>query len=635
MPAMSEHSTTTRPLLGERYRLVREIASGGMATVFRALDEVLEREVAVKVLHRHLAADPVFLDRFLREARAAAALSHPNVVAVYDWGEDEDDAYLVMELVDGPSLRDVLRERGRLDPPEAAAVLAPAARGIAAAHTRGLVHRDVKPENILVSAEGVVKVTDFGLARATAATTQTFAPGSLVGSPHYLAPEAVREENLGPASDVYSLGIVLYECLVGAPPFEEGSAYATAMRHTTDTVPPPSTHVEVPTAIDEVIGRATASAPTDRYRHAGEFEQALRDSVPTGEVPLPAGSTTMVIPAHRVDTEIPGPARIPAKNTARPPHKRQPPGDQGREGSATPVRRRRRGRGVLLALVALTVLGGALLLAWSTLIAPVTDVPEVVGMDEAAAASELVAAGFDPQVSEEVHTRDAPAGQVLGQDPSGSARLGTAVSLTVSAGPRPVTVPEVDGEAEEDALAALTEAGLVPNVTRSHDEQVAEGTVLRTDPAGGSQALDGAEVEVVVSAGPAPIDVPDVRGMSQRDAVESLRELGLEAVVTAEVFSDDVAAGRVVTQDPPVGRSLFRGDTVQLTVSKGPQPVTMPEVRGMERDEAVAELEALGLTVQVRETQGFFRPSGTVADQDPKPGTSVPRGERVTIFVWR
>ncbi|MDQ3931235.1 MAG: protein kinase, partial [Actinomycetota bacterium] len=242
MRSVSNGPSRTATLLGDRYRLLREIARGGMATVFQAIDEVLERDVAMKLLHRHLAADPVFLDRFLREARAAAALSHPNVVSVYDWGEDDDggQAYLVMEFVNGPSLRDLLRSRGRLMPAEAAAVLAPAAAGIAAAHARGLVHRDVKPENILVSSDGAVKVTDFGLARAAAATTQTFAPGAIVGSPHYLAPESVRDERLDARADVYALGVVLYECLVGRPPFEAETPVATALRHTTEAVPPPS-----------------------------------------------------------------------------------------------------------------------------------------------------------------------------------------------------------------------------------------------------------------------------------------------------------------------------------------------------------------------------------------------------------
>jgi eukaryotic-like serine/threonine-protein kinase len=674
MPPVSDHHTTsTRSLLGGRYRLIRAIARGGMATVYRARDEVLEREVAVKVLHPDLADDRLFVDRFLREARAAAALAHPNVVAVYDWGEDGEDSYLVMERVDGPSLRSVLNERGRLHAAEAAAVLAPVSRGIAAAHARGIVHRDVKPENILISADGIVKVTDFGLARAASVTTRTFAPGSLVGSPHYLSPEAVRDDPLSPASDVYALGIVLYELVVGRPPFEAESPYATAVRHTRERVPAPSAQVDVPPEVDAIVAQATQPEPVDRYVDADGFAAALRAALPPGELPaLDDDHRTLIIPPNSSETLIP--RRVTRRSPAPPPppppeeaatpesttamapatevapmpsevpdaggHDEGPPVDavdEDEDAGAPPARRgRRRARLLLIVLLILGALAGGAFLAWSTLVAPVVDIPEVVGSDVGDAASELRAAGFDPVVSDRVEYRlDVPEGQVLAQDPTGEARIGTPVTLLVSAGPRPVEIPDVVGDPEGESVATLEALGLEVTTDSTHDEDVPAGTVLSTDPEAGAESREGETVAVVVSAGPRPIEVPDVRGQGRDQAAANLQELGLEPTVVSEAYHESAPEGSVIGQSPGPGEVLHRGDAVELTVSLGPEPFEMPDVRGSERDDAVGALEELGLEVEVREVRGLFRTSGEVAEQEPEPETTVRRGQRVTIYVWR
>jgi eukaryotic-like serine/threonine-protein kinase len=639
-----------------------------MATVFHGHDRVLERDVAVKVLHRHLADDPALLDRFLREARAAAALTHPNVVAVYDWGEDGEDAYLVMEHVDGPSLRDVLRRRGRLGPAETAAIIAPAARGLAAAHGRGLVHRDVKPENILIDPDGSVKVTDFGLARAAAATTQTFAPGSLVGSPHYIPPEAVNDDVVDARADVYSLGIVMYECVVGRPPFDASNAMATAVQHTQQRVPPPSRAVPgLPEALDAIVLQATAPRPQDRFEDAAALEAAIRSAVPPGMLPG-AGTTarqTVVIPPERTETVVPpaGPARtermggrvVPAPApmfdatdeadvaTTAVQASATLAADSDEDGPPTgppagSVARPRRRRGVARAVGVLLVLGAiaaGAALAWSMLIAPVTEVPDVRGDDLTVAEQRLREAGLDPVVNERVHRTDIPEGQVISQGPTGEARLGSTVELVVSAGPRPVTVPDVVGATEEDAIRSLRQARLDPAAESAYDEEVAVGRVISTAPAGGADAREGDTVEVVVSLGPRPIEVPAVIGQSRDRAVASIEDAGLRAVIGDEVHHDEIDEGAIVGQQPAAGESLRRGETVTLVVSLGPRTFAMPEVRGEQREEAVSRLEDLGLTVDVREVRGFFRESGEVAEQEPSPGTSVRRGERVTIYVWR
>ncbi|MFT5222257.1 MAG: serine/threonine protein kinase, partial [Glaciecola sp.] len=267
---------TESGLTSGRYTYLAELGRGGMATVHRARDEVLGREVAIKVLHSHLASDPAFRARFLREAQAAAALSHPNVVAIHDLDDHDGRAQLIMEVVDGPSLSEVLATRGRLAPGEVLALLGPAAAGLAAAHEAGLVHRDVKPGNILIALDGTVKVGDFGLARAAASSEHTFGSDTLVGSPHYFAPESVDGQPLGPTADVYALGVVAFEALTGRPPFAGDSAMATALQHTTRTVPPPSSIVAgLPASIDAVIQKATSRDPDARYPDAAAFGLAL------------------------------------------------------------------------------------------------------------------------------------------------------------------------------------------------------------------------------------------------------------------------------------------------------------------------------------------------------------------------
>lgn len=629
--------TITDAVLGGRYRLRREIARGGMATVYLALDEVLEREVALKTLHPHLAIDETFLDRFRREARAAAALAHPNVVAVYDWGEADDQAYLVMEHVDGPSLREVLRRRGRLSPRETVAILAPAAAGLAAAHARDVVHRDVKPENILIAASGAVKVADFGLARATAATQQTFAPGALVGSPHYLAPEIVREDPVDARADVYALGVVLYECLVGRPPFDGDTAFATAMRHAADSVPAPSATTNVPPEFDAIVARATANDPADRFQDARALGAALRGVVPDAELPSwreEGVHRTLVIPPQTTDTVVPTPANHAPRPAPRPVDSDElvPP-----PAKTKPRRTRRRRRWPLVALAFLALLGGGLYLAWSTIVAPITEIPDVNNETQAAAIAALERAGFQAEVTDTPNSRDVPAGAVISHDPQGTARLGSTISLVVSAGPRMTVVPTVVGQPRDAALDAVEGAALEPEVTEQYSEEFEAGLVMATNPEPGTEIAEGETVEVVVSRGRRPIDVPGVVGSSRAAAIDALRSVGLEPVVSTETYAD-APEGTVVDQDPDEGATLYRGDRVELTISKGPQPFEMPDVRGQIRDEAVAELEGLGLEVRVVEVErgaAFWRRRGEVADQDPGPGTMVQRGDRVTLYVWR
>jgi eukaryotic-like serine/threonine-protein kinase len=662
---------TVPPRIGGRYVLRGELGRGGMATVHRAVDEVLEREVAVKLLHAHLADDPAFLDRFRREARAAAALDHPNVVAVHDWGETDEGAYLVLQLIEGPSLREVLRRHHRLTAGEALRVLGPAAAGLGAAHAAGLVHRDVKPENLLLGRDGTVRVTDFGLARAAASATSTFGADVLVGSPHYLSPEAVRGQPLDPRADVYALGVVLFECLTGRPPHEGESPFATAVQHTSRRVPPPSELVDdVAPALDELVVAATAHDPDERPDDGADFAAALSRAVPGGPTPLDlAGSIrdTLVVP-----DDVDGPPAPPTGTTRAIPSEGSttvvraatartrwatddgPAGVEPADGDGDgdgpdddldettdrlgPPPRRRRwlvALLVVLALLAASAAGGYLL--WDRVLAPVTPIPAVVGAAADVATDRLEESGFAVRVAtQRPHHLEVPVDHVLEQSPTGEARQGATIVLTLSAGPRQVEVPDVVGEPAEEATAALVDAGLSPVSTEEYDEEVEAGLVLSSAPAAGTVLDETAEVTLVVSRGPRPIEVADVRGRPLEEAAAVLREAGLEVEVVDRRFDEATAAGVVLSQDPGPGEILRRGDTVSVAVSRGPEPVAVPNVRGMRAGEAVAELEALGFEVEIERRGGFgaFLNPDRVFDQDPAPDASRRRGDTVTIYAY-
>jgi eukaryotic-like serine/threonine-protein kinase len=643
--------------VGGRYVVQEELGRGGMATVQRAHDPVLDRTVAVKLLHDHLATDPAFLDRFRREARAAAALDHPNVVGVYDWGESDEGAYLVLQLVDGPSLREVLRTHGRLTPRATLAILGPAAAGLAAAPDAGLVHRDVKPENLLLGRDGGVRVTDFGLARAAASATSTFGADVLVGSPHYLSPEAVRGEPLDPRADVYGLGVVLFECLTGRPPHEGESPFATAVAHTARRVPAPSSVVpDLGRGLDEVVRTATAIDVDERYPDAASFGTALAQAV-HGEAGGSAGGHVPTVlleppppPSSDTSTRVVEPDDA-ATAVVGATHAEGGDGDEGAEGDEVGagaaargalvpgVRIRRAGRAWLVVAILAALIGGSGLggyLLWDRVLAPVTPIPEVLGAEAADARDQLLAAGFEVAVAEErPHDVAVPEGRVLDMMPSGELRQGRTVTLVLSAGPRMIEIPALVEDPADEARDELRELGFEPTLTEAHDEEIPEGAVVATEPPAGEVVPEASELTLVVSLGPEPIDVPALVGGSESDAAATLRDLGLELVVADRRY-DTTSEGTVLGQDPEEGATLHRGDEVEVTVSRGPEPIEVPNVRGARLDDALEELRGLGLEVEVERRGGFraLLSPGRVYEQDPGPDSVVRRGDTVQLWAY-
>lgn len=605
-------------IVGGRYRVERRLGSGGMATVDLARDLELDRPVALKRLHPHLVTDQT-VDRFRREARAAARLRDPGVVVVHDWGFDDDVPYLVMEVVEGPSLRSALDRRGRLTPGEALAVLAPAIAGLAAAHREGLVHRDVTPGNVLVGHDGASKMADFGLARPTASAAMTV-PDAVVGSPHYLSPEAARGERLDARSDVFSLGCVLYECLTGRPPFDGGTAAVIATKRLDERVPAPSDTVPgLSSDLDEVVRIATEPDPDDRYEDAEDLLADLQAAIPEGPVPLDlrdGSDHTVVIPEHatRVLDDLDD-DRAPSRGGGR------------------------WVRTFLRWLLIGAVLGGGGWVAFDQAIAPVTAVPSVEGLLASEARAALEEAGFRVRVADErAFDREVPEGAVVTQSVTQPARqVLTEVVLTLSAGPRTGTLPPLVGRDVTAARGALEELGLDLTVTTEvgYDDDLPPGTVLLATPAGGATVEEGTEVVLTVSDGPAPVDLPDLTGQLEGAASAELVGLGLVARVV-ERRHDPAPEGTVIATNPTPGTTLRRGAEVELTISDGPEPVEVPDVEGLRESEAVRTLEAAGFTVDVRYVTTLLPfARGIVDEQDPDPGTTRPRGDTVRIFVWQ
>ncbi len=620
-------------LVDGRYLIQSRIARGGMATVYLATDQRLDRAVALKVMHAGLAEDEAFVARFQREAKAAARLTHPHVVSVYDQGEADGLVYLAMEYVAGRTVRDVLREHGRLTPAQALTVLDPVLQALVAAHRAGYVHRDIKPENVLIGDDGAVKVADFGLARAISTESSTTTHGVLIGTVAYLSPEQVERSIADARSDVYGCGILLYEMLTGAVPFAGETPLAVAYQHVNAVVPRPSSvRREVPRVVDDLVVQATRRDPDGRWPDAQAFLDAVRGARSTLPAPQPLtvdltdGARTLVVPL----TDTAHPSAPPAA-----PHKTSRRQRRAARRAARGGRRRGRGWVVLLAiLLAAALVGGA---GWWYGSARAVPVPGVTGKTMSQAQQAFAGSELTIEAGEQAYSESVAKGRIITTDPApgGEARVGSVVRATVSLGPERFTVPDLAERSVADARTALSEGNLLAakTVQRQYDESVTKGLVIATTPKPGAQLRRGTPVTLIVSRGPQPIPVPGgLAGSTVADAKAALARVGLEAT-TSEQFSMAQPAGRVISTRPAAGKKLHRGDTVALVVSNGPPPVDVPSVRGMGESDAVTKLRSLGLKVKVNKPALGYTPFGLVQGQSAVGQGALRKGDTITITV--
>jgi beta-lactam-binding protein with PASTA domain/predicted Ser/Thr protein kinase len=620
-----------------RYRVVRKLGTGGMANVYLAEDQELGRRVAIKMLDDRHAQDEQFVERFRREAKNAAGLSHPNIVSIYDRGEAEGTYYIAMEYLDGRTLKELLVSRG----PTPIAVAIDYARQILAAlgfaHRHGVVHRDIKPHNVSVASDGRLKVMDFGIARA--GTSQMTETGSIIGTAQYLSPEQAKGAPVGPASDIYSVGVVLYEMLTGSVPFTGDTPLEIAMKHLSTTPEPPSERrPEVPHELDSIVLRALAKNPTDRYPSAEAMDADLARAA-RGQAVAPEteeAATQVLRGVGAVTTISSAPTEVVRRPASASPPAYGPP--TGFYEYEEPVRR----RSIWPWLLALVVVAAAVAGGWyvytkiqDQLAAnkPVA-VPFVEGIKEANAVAKIRDAGLSPKIVRRPDDQ-VPETIVVSQDPGAGTRTdkGNPVTIVVSTGLPKVDVPDVRGDVATDAVAEITQLGLVAKVVHVNSDKET-GTVTGQDPAPGKHVVKGTKVRINVSQGPKPVAIPPVVGVPYEQAAAELQAAGF-AVARRDVESHD-PKGTVVQEDPSANTLAAKGSTVTLYVSKGPTQSVVPDVSSFSRADAIATVRNSGFKVVVDESD-VSDPSldGVVLFQTPTAGTSVDPGTTVTITVGR
>jgi eukaryotic-like serine/threonine-protein kinase len=625
-------------LIDGRYQVRSRIARGGMATVYLATDLRLERRVAIKVMHGHLADDSTFKSRFVQEARSAARLAHPNVVNVFDQGQDSDMAYLVMEYLPGITLRELLKDYGKLTSEQTTDIMEAVLSGLAAAHKAGIVHRDLKPENVLLADDGRIKIGDFGLARA--ASNNTASGQALLGTIAYLSPELVTRGVADARSDIYALGIMMFEMLTGEQPFQGEQPMQIAYQHANDSVPAPSTkNPAVPHELDELVLWATAHDPQDRPRDARVMLDRLLDLERSrhGGAEIPPGlEPTMVLPAasdlafQTGDTQILSPAA-----SVRP------------EASATDAvatlavtarKRRRRGWWIFaLVLVLASVAGGT---GWYFGAGPGAQVviPDVTSQQPATATSTLKDLGFSVK-TDQVFSLTVATGLVTGSDPSAGMRAhkGSAVTVHVSKGRKPITIDPLAGLSQADAEKAITSAGasVGKTVGAQFSSDVQKGIVISASKAAddkgdlskGGSYFEGLAVNLIVSVGP----VPDVAGMSVADAQAALNAVNLKTAAGSQDYSDRVPEGNVIGATPQHEGPIVPGDTILLNTSKGPAPVDVPNVVGKTWSDAKQTLSDAGFKLDYPAIADGAPGLFVVQSTSPAAGTSAAKGSTVKV----
>ncbi len=628
-------SDLTGEIIDGRYKLNRIVASGGMATIYAATDLRLDRTIAVKIMHPHLAQDEKFVERFIREAKAAASLSHPNIVAVLDQGWNQGGTpcvFIVMELVEGSTLRDYLFEQGPASVEQTLQMLMPVASALAAAHKIGIVHRDIKPENILVSKEGRIKIADFGLARgALLGTTLTAESSVILGSVSYLSPEQVQRGIADSRSDIYSLGIVLFELLTGTKPYQGEDPVQIAIRHVNDRVPAPSSiNPAVPKEIDELVLSATDVNPDKRPKDGAEFFDQLRALSEKIDPRKRQLSLELDLPPMPIKQPIRGKeSRKKLKS-----YKTESESSMKRESTTKTSKKKvsarvRRNRRVALGVLIIGFLG-----AWYTFLGPGSKivVPSLAGLTVNEAKKDLSELGLTLRIGSEEFSEDIPEGRIIKSDPAGGGRISEngEVIVFTSKGKERILVPSLLGLSSEDAQKLIEKNNLfVGEISEEFSSDFAKGLIIRTIPANGERVKRDTQVSLVVSKGVESIAIADYRGKSGEQALNELVEAGFD-VDSKYVFSEDLPAGAVVSQSPAQGEA-DKGSLITLTVSKGTEYVFIPNIFALNEKKAIAALEDLELKVEVKRVGN--KKEKVVTNISPKVGSKVKRGSKVAITV--
>ena len=631
-------SDLTGEVIDNRYLLQRQIASGGMATIYAGLDTRLDRPVAVKIMHAHLANDEAFVSRFIKEAKATAALSHPNIVSIQDQGWNEGGppaVFLVMELIEGSTLRDYLNEKGSLTVEQTFQLITPVLSALSAAHRIGIIHRDIKPENILISKDGRIKVADFGLARnITMGQTMTAESSVVLGSVSYLSPEQVQRGVADARSDIYAVGIVLFEMLTGSKPYSGETPIQIAYRHVNDRIPNIQTiKSEIPTAIAELVYEATAPNPDQRPKNAEELLNKLREIQAKIDPKRRQMSLELDLPPIvnkknkrekvSVTSALGGIKEKTSQLISTKPINISRPEDSIRTKKRKISRRVRRNRIIALFLLIVLIFG-----SYQILNAGKISVPSLVGMSQGEAKNDLKNLGLNIQVVEEVFSEDVAKGKIIATKPGGGGKISPAgtVGLIVSKGQERIIVPTLNGLTPDVASGKISDLGLsVGQINESFDMKVASGFVIGTDPKDGSEVRRKSIVNLIVSKGVEQLALPSYVGKGGEQALSELNDLGFDVNVKYS-FSDSIFKGQVITQRPERSDLISKGSKIELEISKGSEFVFVPNVLGKNKNDASVDLENLGLKVSAKG-------SGKVNNISPSIGSKVKQGTVITITL--
>lgn len=636
---MSFESSMTGRILNGRYEIGERIGVGGMAEVYSAQDNVLGRIVAVKIMLMQYAEDEDFARRFRQEAAAAANLQSPYIVNVYDWGHDAGTYFIVMEYVRGSDLKSAIKQRGAINQRKVAEIGSQVCQALSVAHSQDIIHRDIKPQNIMIQPDGNVKVMDFGIARAKNSVSEK--TGNVLGTAHYISPEQAQGKDLTAATDIYSLGVVMYEAVTGRLPFDGPDAMSVALMQVQDQpMPPRAINPEVDEALEAIILSAMAKDPAERFSTAHNMKIALNDYLAGRQNPSFTQAQTKVIPAvvglpstqaYADQTKVMSPVSGVSQNTSPGMPRTYSDNNTSTGGSSG-----KKKAGIACGVIAALAIVGVLIWLFVGQSGTKLEVPDVTGKTTEQAIQIITDAGFEVGTTDSAYDPNTEAGHVSSQMPKGGSRAekGSKINLVISQGTEEIEVPDVTGKSLSDAKDALVKAGFsVGSTTEENSDTVESGKVCKQDPQGGKSAKKGSTVNLVVSKGADTVSVPDITGLTPERASKVASDLGFTISQSGSQASDTVDQGLIISQTLVAGSKAPKGSSIGYIISTGKKTVSIPNVVGNSWSGAKSTLEGLGLVVSKKEEYSSSVASGNVISTSPSAGTTVDSGSTVTVTV--